>query len=198
MSDKDFISLLTKTFQKNGLSSLLNSSKTEKFLSLTKRMLEENEKYNLTAIVDPKKIILLHYADCVSMADAIPEGARIIDVGCGAGFPSLPLAIVREDVSIYAIDSTAKRINYVNETADMLGITNIKAEAMRAEDGARSADSPRHCSQTVQPPAVTPLSSWRAKSYCRPRIWKNRNAKANASASQRVRFFSSRINRRFA
>ena len=136
----EFKSELERIFKLNGLEKYLNEENSERFLRLTERMLSENEKYNLTAIVDPKKIILLHYADCVSMADAIPVGARIIDVGCGAGFPSLPLAIVRSDVSIYAIDSTAKRINYVNETAEMLGLTNIKAEAMRAEDGAKRAD----------------------------------------------------------
>ena len=136
MSDKDFISLLTKTFSENGLSSYLNAEKSDKFLRLTKRMLEENEKYNLTAIKEPEKIILNHYADCVCVAKHIQAGAKIADVGCGAGFPTLPLAIVRDDISIFAIDSTQKRINYVNETAELLGLKNVKAEAMRAEDAA--------------------------------------------------------------
>lgn len=153
LNELEFKSELERVFKLNGLEKYISEKTTERFFRLTERMLEENEKYNLTAIVDPKKIILLHYADCVSMADAIPDGARIIDVGCGAGFPSLPLAIVREDVSIYAIDSTAKRINYVNETADMLGLTNIKAEAMRAEDGARSADK-RECFDVATARAV--------------------------------------------
>ena len=138
MSDKDFISELTKIFKENSFGALLNSQKSEKLLLLTKRMLEENERYNLTAITEPSKIILNHYADCATLSKQIAKGASIIDVGCGAGFPSLPLAILREDLNIFSIDSTSKRINYVKETAKMLGLNNISAESMRAEDGAKN------------------------------------------------------------
>ncbi len=138
ISDKDFISELTKTFKTNSLGSLLNTQKSEKLLMLTKRMLEENERYNLTAITEPSKIILNHYADCATLCSQISKGASIIDVGCGAGFPSLPLAILREDLKIFAIDSTAKRVNYVKETAELLGLENICTEVMRAEDGAKN------------------------------------------------------------
>ena len=110
----------------------------DKFYRLTVSMLEENEKYNLTAITDPDKIILNHYADCVAMASRLKKGANIIDVGCGAGFPSLPLAIVRPDLKILAVDSTAKRINYVSESARLLGLDNLTAEVMRAEDGGKN------------------------------------------------------------
>ena len=103
-------------------------------------MLEENEKYNLTAITDVNKIILNHYADCATLASKLKKGASIIDVGCGAGFPSLPLAIVRPDVKILAVDSTAKRINYVSETAALLGLENIQSVTMRAEDGGKSPE----------------------------------------------------------
>ena len=120
INKQDFTSKLSKIFSANGLSSYLSLERMEKFYTLTVRMLEENEKYNLTAITDPDKIILNHYADCVAMASKLKKGASIIDVGCGAGFPSLPLAIVRPDLKILAVDSTAKRINYVSETARML------------------------------------------------------------------------------
>lgn len=139
ISDKEFISELTKIFSENGLSSYLTRETSEKFLTLTKRMLEENEKYNLTAIVEPTKIILNHYADCVCLARYISKGASVIDVGCGAGFPTLPLAIVRPDVRITALDSTAKRINYVNETAAMLSLSNVTTVVMRAEEGSVGA-----------------------------------------------------------
>ena len=132
-----FESELSRIFKLNGLGSLLDKKKSELFYLLTERMLEENEKYNLTAITEPEKIILNHYADCATLSSKISKGAKIIDVGCGAGFPSLPLAIVREDISIIAMDSTAKRINYVNETASLLGIENLKAIVSRAEDAAR-------------------------------------------------------------
>ena len=137
---QDFTSKLSKVFSANGLSSYLSLEIMEKFYALTVRMLEENEKYNLTAITDPDKIILNHYADCVAMASRLKKGASIIDVGCGAGFPSLPLAIVRPDLKILAVDSTAKRINYVSETAKMLVLDNLTAVVMRAEDGGKSPE----------------------------------------------------------
>ena len=134
---QEFESELSRIFKLNGLASLLDKKKSELFFLLTERMLSENEKYNLTAITEPEKIILNHYADCALLSSKLPKGAKLIDVGCGAGFPTLPLAIVREDLSILAMDSTAKRINYVNETATLLGITNVTAVAMRAEDAAK-------------------------------------------------------------
>lgn len=135
-----FTSNLTKIFSSNGLSSLLSMEIMEKFYLLTVRMLEENEKYNLTAITDPDKIILNHYADCCTLASRLKKGASVIDVGCGAGFPSLPLAIVRPDLKILAVDSTAKRVSYVDETAKMLGLNNLRAEVMRAEDGGKNPE----------------------------------------------------------
>lgn len=140
INEPDFKSELSRVFKENGLGSLLNSERSEKFLALTKRMLLENEKYNLTAITEPKKIILNHYADCATLASRLPKGASIIDVGCGAGFPSLPLAIVRDDLKIFAIDSTAKRIAYVSGTAKLLGLKNLTCATMRAEDGAKMPD----------------------------------------------------------
>ena len=137
LNKQSFISELTRVFKHNGLGGLLSLEKCEKFFALTERMLTENEKYNLTAITEPSKIILNHYADCATLAERLPKGASIIDVGCGAGFPTLPLAILREDLKIVAMDSTAKRIAYVSESARLLSLENVTAIAMRAEDGAR-------------------------------------------------------------
>lgn len=140
INKQDFTSRLTKVFKENGLSSMLSMERMELFYKLTERMLTENEKYNLTAITDIDKIILNHYADCVTLSAKLKKGASIIDVGCGAGFPSLPLAIVRPDLKILAVDSTAKRVNYVAETAKMLGLDNLTAVVMRAEDGGKSPE----------------------------------------------------------
>lgn len=134
LEEQKFKSELMRVWRLNKLPAL-NMEKCEKFLALTRRLLEENEKYNLTAITDPDKIILNHYADCAALCDVLPKGAKIADVGCGAGFPTLPIAILRDDISVTAIDSTAKRIGYVSTTAEMLGLKNVKAIAMRAEDG---------------------------------------------------------------
>ena len=132
-----FTSQLNKVFSANGLGKYLTREVCEKFLALTERMLTENEKYNLTAITDPDKIILNHYADCAMLAKRLGKGVRVIDVGCGAGFPTLPVAILRPDVNILAVDSTAKRVAYVAETASLLGLNNVECATMRAEDGGK-------------------------------------------------------------
>ncbi len=140
MEKKEFISALTQAFNKNGLGKMLSLEKSEAFFALTERMLAENEKYNLTAITDVDMIILNHYVDCAALAARLPKGAKIIDVGCGAGFPTLPVAMLRPDVKITAVDSTEKRINYVKETAEILGLSNVIALTMRAEDGGKSPE----------------------------------------------------------
>ena len=116
-----FTSSLNRIFEANGLSRLLSREVSERLFTLTEFMLTENEKYNLTAITDPDKIILNHYADCAMLAVRLPKGASVCDIGCGAGFPTLPIAIFRPDVTVLGIDSTAKRINYVNSAAALLG-----------------------------------------------------------------------------
>ena len=136
----EFLDYLHSVFERNGLSNLLSDDKAEKLFLLTERMLEENEKYNLTAIKEPKKIILNHYADCAALALYLPEGATLADIGCGAGFPTLPLAILRSDLKITAIDSTAKRVAYVAESARLLSLDNVTAITMRAEDGGKSPE----------------------------------------------------------
>lgn len=137
LNEKEFISELTRIFSENGMSKLLNLDKCRKLYLLTDRMLEENEKYNLTAITEPCGIILNHYCDSATLSELLPKGAALIDVGCGAGFPSLPLAILREDLKITALDSTAKRVSYVKNSAELLGLSGVNAVCMRAEDGAK-------------------------------------------------------------
>ena len=75
----------------NSLSEFADDQLAGRFERLTLRMLEVNAHMNLTAITDTDGIILKHYADSLVLAGLIPEGASVIDVGCGAGFPSLPL-----------------------------------------------------------------------------------------------------------
>jgi len=140
MEKKEFISELTRVFAMNKLGSMLSLERSERFCELTERMLEENEKYNLTAIKEPDKIILNHYADCALLAQRLPKDSKIADIGCGAGFPTLPIAILREDVAITAIDSTDKRVRYVAESAKLLGLTAVTAITMRAEDGGKSPE----------------------------------------------------------
>ncbi len=136
MTYREFCEESLRLFDLNRFSAP-SEKELEKLFSLTEIMLEVNEKMNLTTIKDPSQIILKHYLDSISVSEYIPAHARVIDVGCGAGFPSLPLAIFRPDLVITPLDSTAKRINYVSETAKKLGLENIFAISARAEDMAR-------------------------------------------------------------
>lgn len=115
-----------------------SAEQIEKLYALTKMMLEVNKSMNLTAITEESAIILRHYADCASICRDFDAGASVIDVGCGAGFPSLVIAIFRPDLEILGLDGTAKRIDYVNSTASKLGLGNIRAIAARAEEAGKS------------------------------------------------------------
>ena len=112
----------------------LTDEQREKFYSFAVRLLEENEKYNLTAIRTFEGVVKKHFYDSVTVAASIPKNYSVIDVGTGAGFPSLPLAIVRPDLKITSLDSTEKKVNFVKMTAEMLGLDNVTAVFGRAEE----------------------------------------------------------------
>ena len=137
MEFNEFKKELEYIFEKNSLSELLTEEREQKLYDLTQIMLEVNKSMNLTAITDEKAVILKHYADSLTVSKYIPNGSKIIDVGCGAGFPCLPLAIFRNDIAITALDATAKRIKYVQETAEKLKLNNVFAVAARAEEFAK-------------------------------------------------------------
>ena len=130
----EFKQELTSSLNRNSVEVDLSDDKIEKLYELTRIMLEVNASMNLTAITEEKAIILKHYVDSLTVSKYIPKNAKIIDVGCGAGFPCLPLAIFRPDLDITALDSTAKRIKYIDDTANKLNIANIHAVADRAEE----------------------------------------------------------------
>jgi 16S rRNA (guanine527-N7)-methyltransferase len=134
-----FCEELRAVFAQNGLSDLLTPARCESFYRLTAHMLAENEHYNLTAIKDRAGIILRHYADSLLCARYLSTGTRLLDVGCGAGFPTLPLAICRPDLQITALDATEKRVRYVAGCAEMLGLSNVETVTARAEDYAKGA-----------------------------------------------------------
>lgn len=138
MTKDEFISECRRLFELNSLPCTVNEA--ESLYLLTERMLEVNKSLNLTAIKEEKAVILKHYVDSITISKHIPQNSKVIDVGCGAGFPTLPLAIFRPDLTIVAIDGTAKRINYVSETAKILGLTGVRAIAARAEELAQKPE----------------------------------------------------------
>ena len=133
MNYQEFSDFCKQSFKNNINTINITDEHIEKFYHLTNHMLKVNETMNLTAIKDKKLIILRHYVDSVFISKYLEENSNIIDVGCGAGFPTLPLAIFRPDLRIIALDSTAKRIDYVNSTAKMLELNNVTGISERAE-----------------------------------------------------------------
>ena len=124
-------------YLKEQVNVILNKEMQEKFDFYCKFLREENEKYNLTAITDEQEIWLKHFVDSILGSVAIPHNATVCDVGSGAGFPALPLAIARPDLAVTLVDSLEKRINFTKTLCEQL---NLKAEFFheRAEDFARS------------------------------------------------------------
>lgn len=139
MDYKEFESVFSSLAAINGID-LTSDAVAQKFFSLSGCLAEANKIHNLTAIKEEKDVILKHFIDSLMISGYIPQDSEVVDVGCGPGFPSLPLAVYRDDVSVVGIDSTAKKINYVNETAKTLGLSNIRAISARAEELAKSAE----------------------------------------------------------
>ena len=139
MEITQFTAKLTKAIEEN-TNIALNDKQKEQMFFLSERLVETNKVMNLTAITDEDGIILRHLVDSLLISSYFDPNSTIIDVGCGAGFPALPLAIARPDLQITALDSTEKRIRYVDETAKILGLTNVTAIAARAEEQAQKLD----------------------------------------------------------
>ncbi len=109
----------------------------EKLSAFENAMLDVNRYMNLTAIKEPYAVALKHFADSLSILPYLPENARIIDIGSGAGFPALPVAICRPDLRVIALDGTEKRVRFLRETIASVGIPNVGAMTGRAETVAK-------------------------------------------------------------
>jgi len=112
----------------------ITAEQGEKFNTYGKFLVEYNEKVNLTAITDPDEIAVKHFADCaipLSLTE-IKQGASIIDVGTGAGFPGVPLKIMRGDLKLTLLDSLNKRLIFLQQLSEKLGQQNELVHA-RAE-----------------------------------------------------------------
>lgn len=109
----------------------------EKFVRFYEMLIDWNNRMNLTAITEPADIAMKHFADSLTASELIPMQAACIDIGTGAGFPGIPLKIMRPDIKLTLFDSLNKRIVFLNEVLSEL---DIQAETvhMRAEDGGRN------------------------------------------------------------
>ena len=136
MELKEFSSELKEKANKINVSIDDNQIKT--FYSFMNLLLEWNEKINLTAITEPKEVILKHFIDSISILKYLENGKNLIDVGTGAGFPGLPLNILNNDLEYVLLDSLNKRINYLNNVIESLDLKNITTIHSRVEDFAKT------------------------------------------------------------
>lgn len=112
----------------------LEDKKIEKFYNYMNLLLEWNEKINLTAITEPKEVILKHFIDSATIIKYIENDMQIVDVGTGAGFPGIPLNIINNEANYVLVDSLNKRINFLNEVINNLQLKNINTVHSRIED----------------------------------------------------------------
>ena len=113
----------------------LDNSKVEILLKYLRFLTEKNKVMNLTAIRDEKEILEKHFIDSLLLSELfLHTDKKIIDIGTGAGFPGLVLAVAFPEKDFLLVDSVRKKISFIDEAAENLGLTNVKTSYERAED----------------------------------------------------------------
>ena len=132
MINRDF---LTDKLKETGFELSQPEQLAERFDRYAEMLVDWNEKINLTAITAPDEIVIKHFVDSLLLLKAydVPKGASMIDIGTGAGFPSVPVAMVRDDIRLTLMDSLNKRINFLKELSEALGV-NAECVHARAEE----------------------------------------------------------------
>lgn len=116
----------------------------KQFYQYMKLLLEWNEKINLTAITEENEVILKHFIDSLTINKYIEQGETIIDIGTGAGFPGIPLAITKMENKITLVDSLNKRINFLLKVKDALNLNNVEAIHGRVEEIGKNSNHREH------------------------------------------------------
>lgn len=119
-------------FSKNGIS--INEKKAEQFMTYYEFLVEYNEKVNLTAVTEFEEVVEKHFVDSALGASLIKKNALCADIGTGAGFPGVPLAIMRPDIKVCLVDALNKRLVFLNELKEKIGINNVYTLHGRSED----------------------------------------------------------------
>ena len=135
----------------------LNEEQINQFYTYMKMIQEWNEKINLTAILEPKEMILKHFIDSMTILDKIKENDRVVDVGTGAGFPGIPIKIAKTNTDVVLLDSLNKRINFLNNIIEMLNLDKIQTVHARAEEFGSNVKY-RECFDVAISRAVAPMN----------------------------------------
>lgn len=143
----------------------LSEIQTEKFEKFKELLLFYNEKFNLTSVTDEKGIKYKHFLDSVAGESYFSKGAKVIEIGSGGGFPSIPLKLLRDDLSFTLVESTAKKCVYLEEVIEKLALRGMKVMNLRAEEGAKQ-ENLREKFDAVCARAVARLNT--LAEYCLP------------------------------
>ena len=135
----------------------LNENVAEKLDLFMKLVLEKNKVMNLTAITAEEEFEIKHTIDSLCALELIEQNSSLADIGAGGGFPSVPLAIALPSVKITALDSTAKKINFIDEAAKNLNLKNLTAVTARAEEAGRGALKEKFDFATARAVAALPI-----------------------------------------
>ena len=119
---------------------VFSEEQLEQFYKYMNLLIEWNEKINLTAIIEPKEIILKHFIDSLTIIKYMEPNKTLIDIGTGAGFPGIPVKILRKDLKITLLDSLNKRIKFLNEVIEKLSLKNITTTHARIEEYAKNKE----------------------------------------------------------
>ncbi len=118
----------------------LSPDKAEALTVYGELLLEKNKVMNLTAITDPREVATLHMLDCAALCSRVDHsGRRLIDVGTGAGFPGLVVDILCPDCQVTLLDPLEKRLGFIREVIEVLGLSNVALLHARGEDAGREA-----------------------------------------------------------
>lgn len=132
MKKEDFIYKMQEKSKDLGVR--FSVEQTEQFFEYMNLLIEWNEKMNLTAITEPEDIILKHFIDSITILKEIKDDVKLVDVGTGAGFPGIPISIMKPSIKVTLVDSLNKRLMFLQEVADKLNLNNINMLHMRAEE----------------------------------------------------------------
>jgi 16S rRNA (guanine527-N7)-methyltransferase len=117
----------------------LSEKQVSDFEKYYQMIIEKNKVMNLTAISDERDFVIKHFVDSLSVLRFLPEkrSIKVIDIGTGAGFPGIPIKIAREDLDVVLFDSLKKRLVFLDEVIDGIGLRNVRTVHGRAEDFGR-------------------------------------------------------------
>lgn len=160
IADRDYLRFMLDSIKID-----YNDSALDNFIAYYHMILEGNKIHNLTAITKWKEVVVKHFIDSVLPYKHFLKAENIIDIGAGAGFPSIPIKIINKDIKLTLVDSLNKRVQFINKVCDNLKLNDVEIIHKRAED---MPNSYKNRYDIAVARAVAPLST--LVEYCMPYV----------------------------